>query len=116
MTAGTLFQDTRARLTTWFLAMWYVTSSKPGTSARALQQVLGLAAQAAPRDGSDRLSGEVEVDESFVGALGGAQGRSTATKALIVVAAAAGVEVVSFLTSSAACSPTRTTWPEAPQK
>ena len=32
------------------------------------------------------------------------------------LAAAAGVEVVSFLTSSAACSPTRTTWPEAPQK
>ena len=32
------------------------------------------------------------------------------------LAAAAGVEVVSFLTSSVACSPTRTTWPEAPQK
>ena len=32
------------------------------------------------------------------------------------LAATAGVEVVSFLTSSAACSPTRTTWPEAPQK
>ena len=29
---------------------------------------------------------------------------------------AAGVEVVSFLTSSVACSPTRTTWPEAPQQ
>ena len=28
----------------------------------------------------------------------------------------AGVEVVSLLTSSAACSPTRTKWPEAPQK
>ena len=48
VTAGTLFQDTRAPLTTWFRAMWYVTSSKPGTSALALQQVWGL--------GSDRTA------------------------------------------------------------
>ena len=38
------------------------------------------------RPGRDRRSGRVEVDESFVGG-GGAQGRSTATKALIVIAA-----------------------------
>ena len=41
-TAGTIFQDTRTPLTTWFRAMWAVTSSKTGTSALALQQVLGL--------------------------------------------------------------------------
>jgi hypothetical protein len=41
------------------------------------------------RPGRDRLSGEVEVDETLLGGLGGAQGRSTATKALIVVAAEA---------------------------
>jgi transposase-like protein len=41
------------------------------------------------RPGRDRLAGHVEVDESFVGGLGGAEGRSTATKALIVVAAEA---------------------------
>jgi hypothetical protein len=39
------------------------------------------------RPGRDRLSGQVEVDESLVGGAGGAQGRSTATKALIVIAA-----------------------------
>jgi transposase-like protein/ribosomal protein L37AE/L43A len=99
VTAGTVFQDTRTPLTTWFRAMWAVTSSKTGTSALALQQVLGLGSyqtawawlhklrRAMVRPGRDRLSGRVEVDESFVGGLGGAQGRSTATKALIVVAA-----------------------------
>lgn len=39
------------------------------------------------RPGRDRLSGSVEVDESFEGGVGGAHGRSTRTKALIVVAA-----------------------------
>ena len=42
VTAGTVFQDTRTPLTMWFRAMWCVTSSKTGTSALALQQVLGL--------------------------------------------------------------------------
>jgi len=97
--AGTVFQDSRTPLTTWFRAMWCVTSTKTGTSALALQQQLGLGSyqtawtwlhklrRAMVRPGRDRLSGHVEVDESFVGGLGGAEGRSTATKALIVVAA-----------------------------
>lgn len=98
-TAGTLFQDTRTPLMVWFRAMWQVTSSKTGTSALALQQVLGLGSyqtawawlhklrRAMVRPGRDRLTGPVEVDETFVGGLGGAEGRSTATKALVVVAA-----------------------------
>jgi transposase-like protein/ribosomal protein L37AE/L43A len=99
VTAGTVFQDTRTPLTMWFRAMWWVTNSKTGTSALTLQHLLGLGSyqtawaslhklrRAMVRPGRDRLSGQVEVDESFVGGLGGAQGRSTATKALIVVAA-----------------------------
>ena len=39
------------------------------------------------RPGRDRLTGQVEVDETFIGVLGAAEGRSTMTKALIVVAA-----------------------------
>jgi transposase-like protein len=82
----------------WFRAMWWVTNSKAGTSALTLQRLLGLGSyqtawawqhklrRAMVRPGRDRLSGRVEVDESFVGGLGGAEGRSTATKALIVVA------------------------------
>src|SRR5450756_1305236 len=41
-TAGTVFQDTRKPLVTWFRAMWYVTSQKNGASALGLQRVLGL--------------------------------------------------------------------------
>jgi len=99
VTAGTIFQDTRTPLTQWFRAMWWVTNSKAGTSALTLQRLLGLGSyqtawawqhklrRAMVRPGRDRLSGQVEVDESFVGGLGGAEGRSTATKALVVVAA-----------------------------
>jgi transposase-like protein/ribosomal protein L37AE/L43A len=99
VTAGTIFQDTRTPLSTWLRAMWCVTSTKTGTSALALQQVLGLGSyqtawawlhklrRAMVRPGRDRLSRRVEVDESFIGGLGGARGRSTAKKALIVVAA-----------------------------
>jgi transposase-like protein len=99
VTAGTIFQDTRIPLTRWFRAMWWVTHSKAGTSALTLQRLLGLGSyqtawawqhklrRAMVRPGRDRLSGSVEVDESFVGGVGGAQGRSTQTKALIVVAA-----------------------------
>ena len=83
----------------WFHAMWWVTGQKTGASALGLQRLLGLGSyetawtwlhklrRAMIRPGRDRLSGRVEVDESFVGGAGGAQGRSTATKALIVIAA-----------------------------
>ena len=96
--ACTVFQDTRKPLRQWFRAMWWVTSQKTGTSALGLQRVLGLGSyetawawlqklrRAMVRPGRDRLSGRVEIDESFVGGLGGARGRSTAKKALIVVA------------------------------
>jgi transposase-like protein len=98
VTAGTIFQDTRKPLRLWFHAMWWVTGQKTGASALGLQRLLGLGSyetgwtwlhklrRAMVRPGRDRLAGRVEVDESFVGG-GGAQGRSTATKALIVIAA-----------------------------
>ena len=99
VTAGTLFQDTRKPLRLWFHAMWWVTGQKTGASAVGLQRLLGLGSyetawawlhklrRAMVRPGRDRLSGQVEVDESLVSGLGGARGRSTAKKALIVVAA-----------------------------
>ena len=99
VTAGTVFQDTRKPLRLWFHAMWWVTGQKTGASALGLQRLMGLGSyetawawlhklrRAMVRPGRDRLSGRVEVDESFVGGLGGARGRSRANKALIVVAA-----------------------------
>lgn len=100
VTAGTVFQDTRTPLRLWFRAIWYVTSQKNGVSALGVQRVLGLASyetawswlhklrRAMVRPGRDRLSGVVEVDETYLGGLEeGASGRQTQKKALIAVAA-----------------------------
>lgn len=102
VTAGTLFQDTRKPLITWFRAMWYVTSQKNGASALGLQRVLGLGSyrtawswlhklrRAMVRPGRDRLTGWVEVDETYLGGLEeGTAGRGVEDKALIVIAAQA---------------------------
>jgi len=99
VTAGTIFQDTRTPLSVWFRAMWCVTSQKTGTSARTLQRVLGLGSyqtawawlhklrRAMVRPGRERLTGRVEVDETYVGALEqGVRGRGALKKALIVIA------------------------------
>lgn len=100
VTAGTIFQDTRKPLRLWFRAAWWVTSQKNGASAMGLQRVLGLKSyktawtwlhklrRAMVRPGRDRLTGRVEVDETYVGSLEeGVRGRQTEAKALIVVAA-----------------------------
>jgi transposase-like protein len=100
VTAGTIFQDTRTPLTVWFRAMWWVTTQKNGVSALGLQRVLGLGSyqtawawlhklrRAMVRPGRDRLAGEVEVDETYLGGTEpGKRGRQTVKKALIAVAA-----------------------------
>ena len=100
VTAGTIFQDTRTPLTLWFRAIWWVVSQKPGASALSLQRVLGLGSyrtawtwlhklrRAMVRPGRDRLTGEVEVDETFVGgAEPGGGRRHVGKKALVAVAA-----------------------------
>jgi transposase-like protein len=100
VTAGTIFQDTRKPLTLWFRAMWSVTSQKNGASAIGLQRVLGLGSyktawtwlhklrRSMVRPGRDRLSGCVEVDETYWGREEqGVRGRQTESKALIVIAA-----------------------------
>jgi|SRR5437660_2596024 len=100
VTAGTIFHRTRLPLTVWFRAIWYVTSQKNGASAMTVQRVLGLGSyrtawtwlhklrRAMVRPGRDRLRGELEVDESFVGGEeSGYEGRGAQTKALVVIAA-----------------------------
>lgn len=79
VTAGTLFDKTRTPLRSWFAAIWYVTNQKHGVSALGLKRVLGLGSyqtawamlhrlrRAMLRPGRERLSGLVEVDETYVG-------------------------------------------------
>jgi transposase-like protein len=80
--------------------MWAVTSQKNGASAIGLQRELGLGSyqtawtwlhklrRAMVRPGRDRLSGRVEVDETYWGGEEeNVRDRQTETKALIVIAA-----------------------------
>ena len=93
-------QDTRKPLRTWFLAMWFITSQKNGMSALGLQRALGLGSyetawtwlhklrRAMVRPGRDRLAGEIEVDETYVGGPEeGKRGRAIEKKSIVVVAA-----------------------------
>ena len=73
------FPDTHLPMRTWFRAMWYITSQKNGVSALGLQRVLGLGGyrtawlmlhklrQAMVRPGREKLSGVLEVDETYWG-------------------------------------------------
>jgi len=97
--AGTIFQDTHKPLTLWFRAIWYITSSKSGTSALGLQRILGLGSyrtawtwlhklrHAMIRQGRDKLSGIIEVDEAYIGSPeSGKRGRGAGNKILTVIA------------------------------
>jgi len=100
ITAGTIFEGTHKPLTLWFRAIWWVTSQKNGASAKGIQAILGLGSyetawtwlhklrRAMVRPGRDRLSGEIEVDETYVGgAHEGKRGRGARGKSLVVIAA-----------------------------
>jgi transposase-like protein len=98
--AGTVFQDTRKPLRSWFTAIWWVTTQKTGASAMGLQQVLGLRSYktawawlhkirtAMVNPNRTKLSGTVEVDECYIGGEKheGKRGRGTENKSLVVLA------------------------------
>jgi transposase-like protein len=99
VTSGTIFHGTRKPLLLWFRAIWHVTQQKNGVSALGLQRALGLGSyhtawtwmhklrSAMVRPGRDRLSGTVEVDETYLGgAKEGKRGRGADGKALILIA------------------------------
>lgn len=99
ITAGTVFQDTRKPMQLWFRVIWHIVSQKNGVSAKGLQRVLGFKRYetiwvwlhklraAMVRPGRDRLSGVVEVDETYIGGeKQGKRGRGAAGKSLVVIA------------------------------
>src|SRR6266540_1744178 len=98
-TAGTIFAGTRSPLSLWFAAAWYITNQKAGVSARGLQRALELGSyetawawlhkfrRAMVRPGRDRLAGELEVDETFLGGTDATNpGRSPHGKAIVAIA------------------------------
>ena len=98
--SGTIFQDTHKPLTLWLRAIWNITVQKNGTSALGLQKILGLGSyhtawtwlhklrRAMVRPGRDKISGQIEVDEAYIGGpeRGGKRGRGTSNKVLVVFA------------------------------
>ena len=100
MTAGTLFDRRRTPLTVWFEACWLFASGKDGMSALSLQRSLEIGFYATAwamlhrlrsvlvRPGRDRLTGTVEVDETYVGGEepGLRGGRAKGKKVLVGVA------------------------------
>lgn len=100
VTAGTIFDRTRTPLTVWFMACWLFSSQKDGISALSLKRALEIASNQTAwamlhrlrsvlvRPGRERLRGEVEVDETFVGGEepGLRGGRQKGKKVLVGVA------------------------------
>lgn len=98
VTAGTIFHRTRTPLTTWFAAIWFITSQKNGVSAQGLQRVLGFGSyetawawmhklrRAMVRPEREQLAGDVELDEIFVGGRATGHLGASTTKVPIMVA------------------------------
>ncbi len=100
VTAGTIFDRTRTPLTVWFSACWSFATAKDGISALSLQRTLEIGSYQTAwamlhrlrstlvRPGRDRLSGTVEVDETYIGGEepGLSGGRAKGKKALVGIA------------------------------
>ena len=101
ITSGTIFQESKKPLLLWFHIMWWVVAQKTGASAYNLKDFMGFGSyetawtwlhklrRSMVREGREKLSGIVEVDETYIGGeeIGtGKQGRGASDKSLVVVA------------------------------
>jgi transposase-like protein len=102
-TAGTIFHKSPTPLTTWFYVIYLIAQTRGGISAKQIQRETGVTYKTAWRmckqirgmlsQDFDKMSGEVEVDESYFGGeeknkhtskrTKGTQGRSTKTKTAV---------------------------------
>lgn len=92
----TMFENTKIPLRKWFLAIFLASRDKRGISALTLSRELDLSLPTtlamlrklrdlmAHRDQKYRLSGTIEIDEFFIGASGGKQGRGSAKNKVIM--------------------------------
>lgn len=104
VTAGTIFHRTRTPLTVWFAAAWMFATNPAGVSALSVQRSLEIGSyqtawsllhrlrSVTVRPRRERLSGVVEVDETYVGgaARDGTTGRGAGDKALVAIAVETG--------------------------
>jgi transposase-like protein len=102
---GTVFEDSALGLDKWLCAIWMIANAKNGISSYEIARSLGVTQKSgwfmlhrirlAMKEGSiEKLSGDVEADETYVGGraetmheykrlLSGVQGRGTVGKAIV---------------------------------
>lgn len=98
-TAGTIFHKSKKPIKLWFRAIWWMVAQKNGVSAMGLQKILGLGSYRTAWTwlhkfrrlmvvpGREKLTGKVEVDETYVGGQKeGKRGRGSHGKSLVVIA------------------------------
>ena len=104
-TAGTIFHKSATPLTSWFHAIFLMSSTRTGISAKQLERELGVTYKTAWRifkqvrslmsQGDITLWGEVEVDETYIGGRRpGKRGRGADGKTAVAGIAERGGQVV----------------------
>ena len=102
MISGTIFEQTKLPVTTWFLAIHLITHAKTGLSALALKRQIGVSYNTAwgmkqkfmqvmkERDDGKPLSGVIQLDDLYWGGerRGGKRGRGSENKTPFVAAVA----------------------------
>lgn len=95
--AGTIFQDSRTSLQSWFYAIYLFVTTRHGVSGKELERTLGVTYKTAWRmgqqirqlmakaNGFEKLMGHVELDEAYVGGRrsGGKRGRGAPGKTIV---------------------------------
>jgi len=98
-TAGTILENTRTPLVSWFYAMYLFCTTRHGVSGKELQRQLGVTYKTAYRIGQQirdlmtkaqgfdaLLAGHIELDEAYVGGRrsGGKRGRGAPGKTIVM--------------------------------
>jgi transposase-like protein len=96
--SGTIFHGTHKPLVLWFRAIWWLTGQKNGASALGLMRILGLGSyktawawlhklrRTMVTPGQNKLSENIEVDETYIGGKKpGKRGRGAEEKALVII-------------------------------
>ena len=94
-TAGTIFHKSETPLRSWFYAMFLMSTTKTGISAKQLQRETGVTYKTAWRmfnqirklmtENVNPLSGQVEVDETYIGGKrAGKRGRGASGKTIVM--------------------------------
>ena len=98
LSTGSLLERTKVPLNIWLVVAWHLVQTKIGVSALSVQRITGVNYPTAwlllqkmratmNQDDREKLSGDIEFDETYVGGVDpGAAGRSRGKKSAVAVA------------------------------